>query len=1360
MFYFSEKYQDKYVAIYQDVLKIESLNFGNHPVSIAALVEKQVFHIFFQIIFLDVLRTQRRIEFKDIEFSIEIEPTQLIGVASSLNIHGDPLKDEFINLCLDDEIFVHSLKTHSLWLKFQKFFDVEFDGDKANLIALAFLIRHLFWQKKLATHYLCSVEDQASFGHLVQATLNVFNNTKSMTLLTESLLSSSDARVVHGIPAISELSVGITNLIPIFLDKPQGGTVKQSLVEDDDDPFEFDVFDIEPETTAAVDVNTINLSFRSKNYKDFISKVTLVAFARGMINSNSDLKTSADELFRAINISSFDVLAAVFACPFVAEVWAKKFKKTANSLIFPNVIYSLFEQMPQRYSIRTYDHPKRGNTIHSFRHLIEFEEGIHKKFVEYLKSEQWPVTVEVNEQNFAELLWDLLIHKTDCEYSHYFFQCNKTQTLKSIKDSCAEIESYLREQVKGQPEALRQIVNAEMWSRFKSSKGLRGLFTFLGPSGVGKTHLAKTYADALNLTEQSGYKILMFNMENYTDEKSSLALIGAGSQYTDAGSGELTHNVALYPRRIILFDEIEKAHPSVIQTLLTLIDTGRLIDATSMVEVDFSQCVVIFTSNLGHEVFDKAKDLGELDVFDVLRKAKLRNSNTVALSPEFVNRLGAGSAVRFLPLNTNSLLDIATMQVDSLDDDDDGLIDYMLDADLAAILLFSQLPNPTVRGLKAKQINIIAEAKQLLFTMPELDPLLEQFSQLQIEVDAECFHISQQVGRVLVLGELQEHRAVFVESLAGYNLVDIAPLTADYNPISTSKINAIVLINRMENQDFLNEQLGHCQKFFSGIPVFLFSQFSVKGNYVDAVWQQSALSALSSPLRKMKLMIDVHRRLQMAKQKQQGFSYKLELAGVNGSRVTFVVTKPEFNLQISSRRAEEGVTGLVKERPDLRLHQVIGLQRAKTHLKRVIKWLKQPELLASQNIAFPAGMLLAGSPGTGKTMLAKAVAGECELPFISLSVGDLISGIKNGTAENIDRAFKQAADIAPCIMFIDEIDTIATARRAGEVSDNNAVNVLLTHLDGIQKRAEPIFVLAATNFPQALDPALLRAGRLDEIIYCDLPDKAARQDFFDQLSAKYAIRIDKIEQRKYVGMTQGMSGAQIDKIFRDYLYRMSTEDGAQQQESAFMPGLFREAIINISYGSANPDKTLSDESKLQVAWHEAGHLLLTKLLLPQHAIKFATIEPRNHAYGFISTQRDEGVGSNTASEVRAQIAVAMAGREAERLRSINYDVTSGAVGDIETATRYAMHAVCDWGLDPEFGHLNASVLNYQTISADMQQLAEQRIRHWLDEGRQTAAKLLNQHRPLLERIAEQLIESESLYEDQIADFFESYSLQA
>ena len=574
-------------------------------------------------------------------------------------------------------------------------------------------------------------------------------------------------------------------------------------------------------------------------------------------------------------------------------------------------------------------------------------------------------------------------------------------------------------------------------------------------------------------------------------------------------------------------------------------------------------------------------------------------------------------------------------------------------------------------------------------------------------------------------------------------------------PVSTAKTNAIIVFDDFSETNHLTAQVEYCVRHFGELPILVVGNNSKHSEGPDFIWMHSHSGLSDVILLKFKRVVDVHRRLELAKQKQQGFSYRLELSEVTTDCVTFSVTNPRFNLQISSTRAEEGVTGLMKERPDIRLNQVIGLQRAKTHLQRVIKWLKHPELLASQNIAFPAGMLLAGPPGTGKTLLAKAVAGECELPFISLSVGDLISGVKNGTAEKIDRAFKQASDIAPCIMFIDEIDTIATARRAGEISDNNAVNVLLTHLDGIQKRSEPIFVLAATNFPQVLDQALLRAGRLDEIIHCDLPDKAARSDFFTQLSAKYAIAIDAQEQAKYVEMTQGMSGAQLDKIFRDYLYRVSAEEYCQHANSSsvFHQNLFREAIVNVRYGSANPNTVLSAESKIQVAWHEAGHLLMTKLLLPQHAITFATIEPRNQSLGFVSIQRDDAVGSSTASEVRAQIAVAMAGREAERLQNDNYDVTSGAVSDIEVATRYAMHAVCEWGLDPEFGQLSASVLNYQTTSADLQKLAEQRIRVWLEEGQQKAAELLLQHKTLLQEIAAQLLEKESLYADEIDCLF-------
>lgn len=1357
MFNYLEKEHEKHVSFYVEILKKELVVSGLHTISIDALVRKQIFHPIFQLIFLDVLRKHRSIKLEEIKFSIPVDREQLFGVKNSLDFLSGELSQDYIEHCMGNEGFLDSIKSHSLWYRLQCFLNLTFDGQQANLLALSLLMRHLFWQRKLASEYVLSSENSELFRSMIKELVKVFGSGTETVDTTNRLISDADSRKVEGENGVEDLANGVTLILSrVESDAEHSAT---TALDDDDDGFDFEVVmttsEAEQQRSLSRPANEINLSLKSKQYRNFVNKLVFVTFGRILVQRDYDLKNNADDIFRSIEITTFDIQAAAFACQYVSEKWASKLKKTSSSLVFLDSIYDLYEQMTYRFSSRTYDHPKRGNTIHCFNHLSEYEEGIHKKFVDFLQAGKWSSPISMDENNFADLLWELLKNNTNCKYSSYFFQVNQPQTLSAIKHDCSKLNDYLHLKVKGQAEALRQIVNAEMWSRFKSSKGLRGLFTFLGPSGVGKTHLAKTYAEALNLTDSTGYKVQLFNMENYSDERAALALIGAGSQYTDAGAGELTFNVHLYPRTVLVFDEIEKAHPTVIQTLLTLIDTGRLTDATSRIDVDFSQSVIIFTSNLGHEIFDKAKDLGQLDIFDVLRKAKLRNSDRVALSPEFVNRLGAGAAVRFLPLSTKSLLDIAQMQVQSLDLDDDGLIDYTLEHDLAAILLFSQLPQPTVRGLKARQIHLIAEAKQLLFSAPELDQSLDQFSKLRINVNPNCFEIAQQVGRVLVVGDLGDFAEAIRTEFIGYELVEISAFDTDYAPVSTSKISALVFVDKFPTEVIFLQQMNYCQQHFGELPIFLISEVVRQGAYLESLWMQCCLSSLEIHLPQFKRTVDVHRRLQLAKQKQQGFSYQLQLSEVTSDCVTFSVTNPQFNVQISTDRAEEGVTGLMKERPDVRLNQVIGLQRAKTHLQRVIKWLKHPDLLASQNIAFPAGMLLAGPPGTGKTLLAKAVAGECELPFISLSIGDLISGIKNGTAENIDRAFRQASDIAPCIMFIDEIDTVASARRAGEISDNNAVNVLLTHLDGIQKRAEPIFVLAATNFPQVLDTALLRAGRLDEIIYCDLPDKAARKDFFTQLSVKYSILIDAEEQAKYVDMTQGMSGAQLDKIFRDYLYRVSAEDYCQHANTArsFHQNLFREAIINIRYGSANPAHELSAESKVQVAWHEAGHLLMTKLLLPQHAITFATIEPRNQSLGFVSIQRDDTKGPSTASEVKAQIAVAMAGREAERLLSKNYDVTSGAVSDIEVATRYAMHAVCEWGLDPEFGQISASVLNYQTTSVELQRLAEQRIRFWLEEGQQKAAKLLLENKKLLQEIAEQLLEKESLYADEIDNFF-------
>lgn len=1384
MWQYGSEDQHQHTQFYTDVLGIETFHFGFSELSLPTLVEHEVLHPLLQLVMFDCACQRRPKLFEDLHLVRPLGSHFLFGVSPQGQLVGD-LADEAnaqIATFETETEFQQELRQHPLWSLLKGCFALRLEGDPHNLFALAVVLRHIFWRLQPDPAMKAAWFSPEPTSELMAVLLTQFQQSNYESLYQHCI---STPELSPGLQTVDMESLleGLDLFVKHFTENTQ-----MSVLEEVDD-FDFEIAaslntarnpdDFEKSNNSKIEdifldktemkmnsdknlegtevakpepVVEILLDGSSDIYRQFIASLTLVAIGRAMFKLNADLKSDSNKVLHAVEINPLLVLAAVYRCSEVAELWAAKVKKTSSTLQFPPSVSMMLNSIRHKFPIRTYDHPNRGSTVHVFRHLQEFEPNIHQKFVLFLQELTRGHSVFIDDDDFAEQLWDIFEQHAKDEDCVNFFKLNKTQSLSAIKDSHIKFSKYLEHDVKGQPEALREVANTEMWSRFKATKGLRSLFTFLGPSGVGKTHLAHVYAQALNYYS-SGYRLFVYNMENYSDERAAGGLIGSGAQYTDASAGVLTYDVTLSPRSVLLFDEIEKAHPTVIQTLLTLIDTGRLMDATTLLNVDFSQCVVIFTSNLGHEIFEKAESLGDLDVLQVLREAKLRNSNSTALSPEFVNRLGAGAAVRFLPLSTCNLLEIAGSQIQRLDRDDDGLLDYELAPDLAGILLFGQLPQPSVRGLKAQQVELLAEAKQLLFADPTANQLLDDIKKLRLEVDPLCYATEGMAGSLLMIGDFSRLNIDIFTSFASYAQLHLPLLSPSQKPVLPAKLAGIFVSAHQWDQNTVETQIRLIRSFFKQEPLILFSNTQVHGKISESLWHQQIQYIREFELKSLHMMLAVHWRLGISARKQQGFSYRLKFKQYEEGRITFLVTEPQFKTQISVERAEQGVTGLMKERPDLRLDQVIGLQRAKKQLSRVLQWLKQPDILASQHIAFPSGMLLAGPPGTGKTLLAKAVAGECELPFVSLSVGDLISGVRNGTAEKIDRAFKQAADIAPCIMFIDEIDTIASARKVGEISENNAVNVLLTHLDGIQKRAEPVFVLAATNFPQALDPALLRAGRLDEVIYCDLPDKAARKDFFSKLSTKYCIALPESEIVNYLEITQGMSGAQIDKIFRDYLYQIAGGSQESKLPAAFDKALFRETIVNIRYGSANPSQSLSEASKVQVAWHEAGHLLMTKLLLPQHAINFATIEPRNQSLGFVSIQRHDALGASTASEIRSHIAVAMAGREAERLLSKNYDVTAGAVSDIEIATRYALNAVCEYGLDAEFGQLSASALTYSSTSAALQQLAEQRIRAWLQEGQSTAAALLSQHHTLLQQIAGVLLEKESLYADEISDIF-------
>ena len=437
--------------------------------------------------------------------------------------------------------------------------------------------------------------------------------------------------------------------------------------------------------------------------------------------------------------------------------------------------------------------------------------------------------------------------------------------------------------------------------------------------------------------------------------------------------------------------------------------------------------------------------------------------------------------------------------------------------------------------------------------------------------------------------------------------------------------------------------------------------------------------------------------------------------------------------------------------PSATLDDVIGLERAKMRLTEVIGWLRYPEKLSNFGIKIPTGFLYAGPPGTGKTLLAKAVAGECKLPFFSASAAELSSPHSSGTTENIKSVFAVARKYAPSILFIDEIDAIAgkrTANNDGASRDRNlTVNALLTEMDGFTTQQEPVFVMAATNHPHLLDDALTRPGRFDEIIYCDLPNKEARRIFFERFANKHNLSWPNETVDQLANVSQGMSAAQIDQVLRESIYQAVGNNETLSTEHV------KDTIVRIVYGSPSDHITLSTEEKNRTAYHEAAHLVTHKLLFPTHPVDFVTIEPRNQALGFVATRSPDEYESLSKQKVHDQLQVLLAGKVGEAICSGDQNqVSTGASNDIEKATRLAMHAIYEGGLEPSVGSVNVAMLTKYEES-ELLSNAQNAVKTWLANAEENVTALLLNHTDQLERVATRLIEKESLLKDEIDKLF-------
>lgn len=437
----------------------------------------------------------------------------------------------------------------------------------------------------------------------------------------------------------------------------------------------------------------------------------------------------------------------------------------------------------------------------------------------------------------------------------------------------------------------------------------------------------------------------------------------------------------------------------------------------------------------------------------------------------------------------------------------------------------------------------------------------------------------------------------------------------------------------------------------------------------------------------------------------------------------------------------------VKSSEGIKFSDVAGEDEAKENLSEIVDYLHNPDKYKEVGAAMPKGVLLVGPPGTGKTMLAKAVAGEANVPFFSMSGSEFVEMFVGMGASKVRDLFKQAKEKAPCIVFIDEIDAIGK-KRDGQLGGNDereqTLNQLLTEMDGFEGNTG-VIILAATNRPESLDPALTRPGRFDRRVPVELPDLKGREDILKVHAKK--IKTDKdIDYSKIARMASGASGAELANIVNEAALR-----AVRDKRSFATQEDFEESIEVVIAGYQKKNAILTDSEKRIVAFHEVGHALVAALQTHSAPVEKITIVPRTSgALGYTMQVEEGNHYLMSKEEIENKIATFTGGRAAEELTFGS--VTTGAANDIEQATRLARAMITRYGMSDDFGMVAMETLNNQYLggdttlacSAETQARIDRQVVELVRKQYDKALGILKDNRDKLEELARYLYEKETI----------------
>jgi cell division protease FtsH len=429
---------------------------------------------------------------------------------------------------------------------------------------------------------------------------------------------------------------------------------------------------------------------------------------------------------------------------------------------------------------------------------------------------------------------------------------------------------------------------------------------------------------------------------------------------------------------------------------------------------------------------------------------------------------------------------------------------------------------------------------------------------------------------------------------------------------------------------------------------------------------------------------------------------------------------------------------------------VAGIDEAKEELEEIVDFLKDPGKFTSLGGRIPTGVLLAGAPGTGKTLLAKAIAGEADVPFFSISGSDFVEMFVGVGASRVRDMFAQGKKSAPCIIFIDEIDAVGRHRGAGLGGGHDereqTLNQLLVEMDGFETN-DGVIIVAATNRPDVLDPALLRPGRFDRQVIVPVPDVGGRKKILE-IYAKKTKMAAQIDLEILARGTPGFSGADLENLVNEAAL-MAARTGAKE----ITLDLLEMAKDKIMMGAERRSMIISEKEKKVTAYHEAGHALVAWLLPDTDPIHKVTIIPRGRALGLTMQLPTDDKYTHSKTYLENQLCILYGGRLAEKL--IFNEITTGAGNDIERASGLARKMVCEWGMSDELGaltygkkeeqiFLGKEISQHRDFSEDTAKQIDVAVRRIIDTSMDTVSRLLNDNKDILIRMSEELLEKETI----------------